>query len=265
MFGAPFDGTQSYRPGARDGPSAVRRALPNIEFYSLELDRDLEDLPIADIGDLDPTLDVDSFLKRVEETVREISSIGKVPAVIGGEHTLTFASYKGFCGAELLVLDAHLDLRDEIYGLRMSHSTFLRRLHEECGSAGVVHIGGRAAVKEEWKYAKDEGLELYDVYSLGDASRRLKRLAESHEDLYVSVDLDVLDPAFAPGVSTPEPGGITSRELFALLSKLEGARVMGYDVVELTPQMDSTGITAVIAAKTTITLASIAHYDKNRL
>lgn len=263
LFGAPFDGTQSYRPGARDGPSAVRMALPNIEFYSL--DRDLEDLPIADIGDLDLTLDMDSFLKRVEGTVQEIRSMDKVPAVIGGEHTLTLASYRQFCGAKLVVLDAHLDLRDELYGLKISHCTFLRRLLEGCGSVDIIHIGGRAAVKEEWEYAKDKGLELYSVYGLGDASRRLKQLAESDENLYVSLDLDVLDPAFAPGVSTPEPGGITSRELFALLSKLEGVRLMGFDVVELTPRLDSSGITAVIAAKTTITLAAIACYDKNCL
>ncbi len=239
------------------GPAALRAALPNLEFYSLELGRSLEELSIEDAGDLEYTTDMPSALRFVGEAVSELKESGKVPAVIGGEHTITLASYGKFCGAKLIVLDAHLDARDELYGLRISHATFLRRLLESC-DADVIHVGGRAFSAEELEFARSRGLEMYGPSELDRALRALSALASAKEEVYVSLDLDVLDPAFAPGVGNPEPGGLTSSELMRLLATLDGSKLVGFDVVELTPPYDPSGITSVLAAKALLMLSYVA-------
>ncbi|WP_174448111.1 agmatinase [Conexivisphaera calida] len=260
MVGVPFDATQSYRPGARQGPSAVRYALPNMEFYSIELGRSLEDLSIGDAGDLEYTSDVVHMLRFVEEAVAELRDSGKSPAVVGGEHTITLASYRPFCGATLVVFDAHLDMRDEIYGLKTSHATFLRRLLESC-SVELLHIGGRAFSDEELEFARSRGLKIYTSQDLDGAREALSGLSRS-DSVYVSLDLDVLDPAFAPGVGNPEPGGLSSSELLQLIASLDGVSLVGFDVVELSPPYDPSGVTSAIAAKALLMLASIA--DRSR-
>ncbi|MGC8969551.1 MAG: agmatinase [Conexivisphaera sp.] len=263
VVGAPFDSTQSYRPGARLGPAAVRAALPNLEFYSVELGRSLEDLPVGDAGDLEYTSDVSRFLKFVEEAVGEIRDSGRVPALVGGEHTVTLGAYRPFCGAKLVVLDAHLDMRDEIYGLRTSHATFMRRLLESC-DAEVLHVGGRAFSDEELSFARSRGVRIYTSYEVGRALEELSRVGESGEDVYVSLDLDAVDPAFAPGVGNPEPAGLTSVELMRLLASLDGSRLLGFDVVELSPPYDPSGVTAALAAKALLVLASVADRGARR-
>jgi len=257
VIGVPFDATQSYRPGARLGPSAVRAALPNMEFYSLELGRSLEGLSIGDAGDLEYTSDTASMLRYVEAAVSELAESGKVPAVVGGEHTITLASYRPFCGATLVVFDAHLDMRDEIYGLRTSHATFLRRLMESC-DMDIVHVGGRAFSSEELDFARSRGVSIYTVYELEDARKVLSGLGRSGTRIYVSLDMDALDPAFAPGVGNPEPGGVGSIDLLRLLASLDGAALAGFDVVELSPPYDQSGATSALAAKALLMLASIA-------
>ncbi len=257
LLGAPFDHTQSFRPGARFGPSALRAALPNLEFYSVELGRPLDDVPLGDAGDLEYTSDILSALKFVEEAVSELKGSGKVPALAGGEHTITLASYRPFCGASLVVFDAHLDMRDELFGLKVSHATFLRRLMESC-DVEVLHVGGRAFSREELEFARSRGVEMYPPHELREAADALSRLSRSGADVYVSLDLDVLDPAFAPGVGNPEPGGLSSSELFRLLASLDGSSLVGFDVVELTPPYDPSGATSAAAAKALLLLSSIA-------
>ncbi|MFP3229247.1 MAG: agmatinase [Nitrososphaeria archaeon] len=257
MVGAPYDSTQSFRPGARLGPSAIRAALPNMEFYSIELGMSLEDLSVGDAGDLEPTSDVLSAVKFVEEAARELAESGRVPAIVGGEHTVTLGAYRPFCGSTLVVLDAHLDMRDEIYGLRTSHATFMRRLLESCG-ARVIHVGGRAFSEEELSFARSHGVSIYTARDLEAAEGALSGLADSGSGVYVSLDLDVADPAFAPGVGNPEPGGMSSSELLRLLAALDGAPIVGFDVVELSPPYDPSGITSALAAKALLLLAAMA-------
>jgi agmatinase len=259
ILGVPFDSTVSYRPGSRFAPLAIREALENIEFYSIELGSDLEDLEFNDLGDLSYTHDVKQMLHMLGRLVNEIKSGGCIPCVLGGEHTLTLASYSVFSNESVLVVfDAHLDLRDELYGLKLSHATFMRRLLENNRPKKVVYIGVRAAVREEWEYAENTNLVVCDVLNTDKASRILRELSSKREKIYVSLDLDVLDPAFAPGVSCPEPGGLTSRELLNLLACLKGARIVGFDVVELSPPYDYSGTTSVLAAKTVVTLSGLA-------
>lgn len=264
MLGVPFDSTVSYRPGARFAPPAIRSALDNIEFYSVELGVSLEDMDLDDAGDVSYTQDLAEVLNETERLVNKIKSGGGVPCVLGGEHTITLASYKPFSNESVLVVfDAHLDLREELYGLRLSHATFMRRLIESHKPREVFYVGVRAAVSEEWEYAYSRSdLNVFKVTETDRVARELSKLGSRGERVYISVDLDVADPAYAPGVSCPEPGGLTSRELLALLASLRGVEVVGFDVVELCPPQDQSNITSVLAAKLVLTLSGLVTVRK---
>jgi agmatinase len=249
LFGVPFDGTSSFRPGARFGPPAFRNTYWMIELYDPILDKDAEEVPMEDLGDLNPSNDVEEMVKAVEKVAREVLGEGNVPAAIGGEHTLTMGMGRALEeDVALMVFDAHLDMRDELYGHRLSHGTFLRRLLEERRFEFVLHVGGRAAAKEEWVKA---GKRAKVIDGFMEQDKRLVKVEEAikgFDRFYVSLDLDVLDPAYAPGVGNPEPGGLSSKELFEILYLLKGKRLVGFDVTELCPPFDS-GVTSSVAAK----------------
>lgn len=253
LFGVPYDGSSSFRPGCRFGPSAFRQTYWNIELYDPVLGMDAEDVAVEDAGDLKVgrAEDVVDIVRKVaEETLRE----GNVPAFIGGEHTLTYGSGLAMPDdAVLIIFDAHLDFRDELYGVKLSHGTFLRRLLED-REVRVVHIGARAASKQEWK---DAGGLMRLLAGHEDWRARLKEELKGVEKVYVSIDLDVLDPAYAPGVGNPEAGGITSRELLQSLYLLKGKKIIGFDVVELSPPYDN-GVTASLACKIFSVLAILS-------
>lgn len=257
VFGVPYDVTTSYRPGCRFGPDAIREAFWKIEVYDPELDVDAEVLPIEDLGNLHPMPSPDIMVDAVAKVTREILEKGKVPAVLGGEHSLTLATFSQMPeDCTLIVFDAHFDLRDELYGWRLSHGTFLRRLTERIGFSRLIHLGARAASKDEWELAKKENIRMLTSKQLLQG-QSIDKLLDGLASIYISVDLDVMDPAYAPGVGTPEPGGISSDQLLGLLRRLKGKKIAGFDIVELDPPYDSSGITSIAAASIFSTLSSL--------
>lgn len=265
IFGVPFDSTVTFRPGARFGPNAIRQAYMNIEIYSSFLDVDLESLSILDLGNLRPTNNVEDMVYSVGKVVTEIVQEGGVFGVLGGEHTLTFGTYLPVLeDTALIIFDAHLDLRDEFAGLKLSHATFLRRLTDRIGGESTIHIGSRAASREEWKSADDIGLSLIPMQTIHDLAKSEKLLLDFLKDFksaYVSIDLDVLDPSFAPGVGNPEPDGLSIHKLLEFLYSLRGKKIAGFDVVELTPLYDN-GTTAILAAKLMNELMGLSYLSK---
>lgn len=264
LVGVPFDSTSSYRPGARFGPDAIRGTFSNIEIYSPELMVDLDRLKVADLGNLKFTNNVEEMLDALGKVVLELVGKGETVGILGGEHTLTFASFQAMPkDTAMIVFDAHFDLRDEYGGMKISHATFLRRLVERVGSEKILHIGGRAACKEEWDSLKE--LKIANVPSsivaLGRTERILKEFLSDKERVYVSIDLDVLDPAYAPAVGNPEPLGLTTHQLLSLLHSIKGKEVVGFDICEYTPIYDY-GITGAVAAKLLADMLSLAYLAK---
>ena len=256
IVGVPFDLTSSYRPGARFAPNAIREASLNLETYSFRSEVDLEDLRIHDMGDLHVSNDVKKTLERVEFTVNSLVKADKLPILIGGEHTLTLGAANGTSEQNLAVVDfdAHLDLRDQYQDLTISHATFLRRLNEGLKPKKIVLIGSRAACKEELTYAEREGIALYSSRRIREegAKETARAISEAISDctaMYLTVDMDVLDPAYAPGVQNPEPDGLTIHTLLDLVSSLTDTRLVCADLVEVTPPYDN-GTTSIQAAKT---------------
>ena len=261
LIGVPFDSTSSYRPGSRFGPDAIRDAFSNIEVYSPELSVDLERLRVDDLGNLKFTSNVEEMLDALGKVVSELVAEGSTVGILGGEHTLTLASFQAMPeDTALLVFDAHFDIREEYGGARVSHATFLRRLIERVGSDRIMHLGGRAACREEWESLEE--LSLANVPSstimLGGAERLVKEFLSDKRRVYVSIDLDVLDPAYAPAVGNPEPLGLTTHQLIRLLHSIRGKEVVGFDICEYTPIYDN-GATGVVAAKLLADMLSLSY------
>ncbi|MDI1495845.1 MAG: Agmatinase [Cenarchaeum symbiont of Oopsacas minuta] len=251
VFGIPFDSTHSYKPGTRFGPDAIRDAFNNIEVFHPELGVDLEDVPIHDLGNIKHTVDVKSMLNMVSKMTSELAQ-KKIPIIIlGGEHSLTYGSYTAFPkGTGYVVFDAHYDLRDGYIGSEFSHASYLRKIIDERGSDDVLHVGARAYAKDELVYLKE--LKLNTVTDkdvrMGLGPKMISDFVSKYDTVYASFDLDVLDPAFAPGVGNPEAVGIFVRELFDMIASLRETQIVGSDIVELNPTYDN-GSTAIIAAK----------------
>jgi agmatinase len=269
IVGAPLDLTTSYRPGSRFGPSAVRRVASSLEFYSLRLGVDVERIPVHDLGDVATTYDVAEAIRRVEKVVSFVAGRGKLPVLLGGEHTVALGALRALRERRpcVLVADAHLDLRSEYMGSKLNHATVLRRVVEEL-ELPLVYVGVRAVSAEELDLARRLGLSVYTSYEVSrkgvgavvESATRDVRSAGC-ELLYVSVDMDVLDPAYAPGVATPEPEGLTTTQLLDILvgTVVEaGIPLAGVDVVEVTPPYDVGEATAAAAAKTVIELVAAA-------
>ncbi len=257
ILGVPFDVTSTYRTGARFGPSAIREASVNIETFSFRSNIDAEDLKLHDMGDLHVLTDTTKTLERLEQVIREIVSVGKVPVTIGGEHTITLGITKGLSpkasNLGVVSFDAHLDLRNEYSGLRLSHTTYMRRINEEVKPVKIVEVGTRAVCREEKTYAEKAGIEFVTTDEIskkgtGQTVLRLKEMLASCRSIYLSVDMDVLDPAYAPAVQNPEPGGLDFQGLFDITCKLCDQRVIGFDVLEVAPHYDQ-GISSIAAAK----------------
>ncbi|MEK0325522.1 MAG: agmatinase [Nitrosopumilus sp.] len=258
ILGVPFDFTSSFRPGSRFGPNSLRTAFMNIEIYSHTLNIDLEKLSYLDLGNLQ-TADVMLMVKRVEEVVKEIVPAHKM-AIMGGEHSITYGAFRAMPEeTSLLIFDAHFDLRDELLDLKFSHATYLRRLLEVRKPKNVMVVGVRAGIQEEWEQAAKEGIQtitMDDIMNKSDGSR-LEDFVGKSEKLYVSIDLDVLDPATAPGVGNPEPNGLSSKLLLAYMYTMREADILGFDIVELCPPYDN-GSTATLAAKLMAEMLCIA-------
>ena len=251
LYGVPFDSTHSYRPGTRFGPDAIRESFNNIEIFMPQFSVDLEEINIEDLGNAKHTVSPKEMIDMVSKVTGELLKKEKPLIILGGEHLITLGSYPSFPKETgFIVFDAHYDLRDQYADTKLSHAAYLRRIIEKQGSEKIIHVGARAYVKEELTFKEENKIKTisdWDVRS-GNAPKLIKDAVSVFDNLYVSIDLDVLDPAFAPGVGNPEAVGITSRELYEMICSLEGHKIAGFDIVELCPTFDN-GATAAIAAR----------------
>ena len=245
MLGLPFDGTVSYRSGSRFAPEQIRLASWGLEDYSPRFDRHLEDVNFHDAGDLEfPLGNTYKSLDLIEKNVEEIYRDGKRVFAIGGEHLVTLPEikavskfYKDFA---VVHFDAHTDLREEYLGEEMSHSAVIRKVTKIVGAENIKQIGIRSGMKEEWEFMKEHNT-LISKYSELDVFKDKK--------IFVTVDLDVLDPSVLPGTGTPESGGMQFNELIGWFEYLKNFDIIGADVVELAPDYDASGVSTAVATK----------------
>lgn len=259
VFGIPFDSTHSYKPGCRFGPDVIRDAFNNIEIFHPELQVDLETANIEDLGNTKHTVVASEMLDMVRKITRELVEKNRQLFILGGEHLITYGTYLSFPKETgYVVFDAHYDLRDEYADIKLSHASYLRRIVEDKGADNILHVGARAFVKEELEFLKENKIKTISDKEIrqGKSIQILKDHISSFDKIYTSFDLDVLDPAFSPGVGNPEAVGITSRELFDMIYSLENKKVTGIDIVELNPTYDN-GSTASLAAKIMSTLIAM--------
>jgi agmatinase len=249
IFGAPLDLTESFRRGARHGPTAVRYMSDSLESYSPVLDRDLEDLSVLDLGDLSFTHDVEVAVAHISDAMAYAARVGKIGIMLGGEHTGSLGGFRGvkqvYPDAVIIQADAHLDMRPDYEGQPLTHATWLHHAGLQFGFGSIHQVGLRSGDRAEWRIAREKtAWSSTDLHLPLEVRERIGR-----RPVYVSIDIDVLDPAHAPGTGCPEPGGVTFRELAQFLYGLEGLRVVGLDVMEVSPDLDPANITAAAAAK----------------
>jgi len=253
LYGAPFDGTTSYRPGTRFGSRAIRGESYGIETYSPYQDRDLSDFAIMDGGDIElPIGDVRATLAAIQERAAMILSDGKLPFLLGGEHLVTLPAvvaaaekYPELCVAHF---DAHADLREDYLGVKLSHACVMRRIWEVLGDGRIYQFGIRSGDKAEFQFAAGHvAMRRFDFEWLDVTLEALKG-----KPVYLTIDLDVMDPSVFPGTGTPEPGGVGFLELMrAAVSVAKCANVVGCDLVELSPALDPSGASTACACKLT--------------
>jgi agmatinase len=237
---APFDQTTSYLPGTRFGPRAILEASRQVEFYDEELDREPHSIGVATLAEIeiDPA-DVEAGLNRLESTIGDVAAKGLVPLTLGGEHTLTYAPVAAlrerYPGLGVLQLDAHLDLRDSYQGTKLSHASVMRRIREL--GIPTVAVGIRSVSREEADYVHAEKAPVHLAREIRARGLHVDEIVDSLPNpIYITIDLDAFDPAYVPGVGTPEPGGLTWDEGLRLLrAAFERRQVVGCDIVELCP------------------------------
>ncbi|UOD34254.1 agmatinase [Deferribacteraceae bacterium V6Fe1] len=245
IIGLPYDGTSSYRPGSRFAPNAIREASYGLETYSPVFDADLEEnLSICDTGDIElPFGDVKRTLSMIYETTKSLSD--KKVFAIGGEHLVTLPVFQAlkerFPELYVIHFDAHADLRDNYLGDTLSHATVIRRISDMAGFDKIFQYGIRSGTKEEYQLIKKHNI-------LNRPIDEVKKII-GNSPVYLTVDLDVLDPSIFPGTGTPEPGGYTYLQLLESLRNLCGMNIIGCDVVELSPHYDTSGVSTIVAAK----------------
>jgi agmatinase len=267
IFGVPYDSSSTYRSGARFAPLAIREASLNIETYSFRAGIDIEDSKFHDLGDVHVAADVDETLRRVELVTKDILGSDKMAVAIGGEHTITLGVMRGVArNAAVVSFDAHLDMRNEYMGRSLCHATFMRRLDEQVKPAKILEIGTRAVCKEELDYAKKAGIEFLTVQQIRKAgikniAREIHDFLSDSERTYLTIDMDVLDPAFAPAVQNPEPEGLHMDVFLDILCEVCDRRIVAFDLVEVAPHYDQ-GITAIQAAR--IMFEVLCHIEKAR-
>ena len=254
LFGVPYDGTTSFRPGTRFGPAAIRDVSNGLETYCPQLDRDLEDLAFADLGAVDiPFGAPEPVLEAVRESTEAVLNLGLRPLMLGGEHSITAGAVAAVAAQHpdlvLVQLDAHADLRDSWLGSRHSHACAMRRCLEVLPSQQLFQLSIRSGTRVEFEELHNSGRLMADVQTLAAALQPLQG-----RPLYLTVDLDWFDPAVLPGTGTPEPGGYLWADFAALVNVLRQHQLVAADVVELAPHLDPSGVSSVLAAKVTRSL-----------
>lgn len=252
LFGAPFDSTTSYRPGARFGSSAIRHESFGLETYSPYQDEDLTDYSVFDSGDLELCFgSAEAALQDIQERTEEILKDDKLPLMLGGEHLVTLgavqAVLKKWPDLHIIHFDAHADLRDDYLGAKLSHACVLRRCHDRIGDGRIHQFCIRSGEREEFAFASQHT----DMHKFGFAGLEAltEQLKEKNIPVYFTIDLDCLDPSIFPGTGTPEAGGVTFLELLHAIEKVAKTRIVGADVNELAPMLDTSGASTAVACK----------------
>ena len=251
LLGVPMDYTVSFRPGSRFAARRIREVSYNLEEYSFYCHKDLNDCNFYDAGDLAlPFGNVERSLDIIHKSVSQIAKDKKIPFVIGGDHLISYASIKGVMDTypDLTVLhfDAHADLREDYAGESQSHATVIGKVVRDLQVKNVYQFGIRSGTKDEWEFAK-ENTKLFPFEVKGPLEKVLDEL--KGKPVYITLDIDVVDPAFAPGTGTPEAGGISSKELLECIKLMADLNVVGFDIIEVAPAYDVSDITSVLAAK----------------
>lgn len=252
LFGVPFDGTTSFRPGTRFAGQTIRPDSYGLETYSPYLSKDLEDYSIFDGGDLDlPFGNTERVLQQISNYSKEVLNEKKKFLMIGGEHLISLpairAAYEKYPDLHVIHLDAHTDLRDDYLGEKLSHATVIRRCHEFLGDGRIFQFGIRSGTKEEFDWAAEH--TYMERFSLDTLKEKVAALRDV--PVYITIDFDVLDPGTFPGTGTPEPGGISYRELLAAIQTFQGLKhIISADLVEFSPPYDTTGASTAVACKT---------------
>lgn len=250
VYGAPFDGTTSFRPGTRFAPEHMRSESWGLETYSPYLDLDLEDYRVADGGDLDlPPGDVGLSIAAIEHHAGTLLAAEVVPLMLGGEHSLTLGQARAVIGkypdVHLVHFDAHTDLREDYYGQPLSHASVIRRIADLMPPARMHSFGIRSGLKEEFAFAK-ANMDFHP-FSLDGVPTTLEAIGEA--PIYLTIDLDVLDPSVFPGTGTPEPGGVSFLDVMQAIHRFRGKRVVAADLMELSPPLDASGASTAVACK----------------
>lgn len=250
VFGIPYDGTVSYRPGTRFGPMDIRENIDGIETYSPYMDDDMTNYNICDMGDLElPFGNREKVLDIIKEETKIILKDGKIPLGLGGEHLVSFpiveALSEKYKNLAIIHFDAHADLRDDYLGEKLSHATVIRRIYDILGDKSIFQFGIRSGTKEEFEFAKDHCKT--EKFSSQTFSEVVDDLGD--RPIYLTIDLDVLDPSIFPGTGTPEPGGLTFNELSKCIKAASKLNIVGCDIVELSPKLDSSGVSTITACK----------------
>ncbi len=253
ICGVPFDGTSCFRRGSRYAPGAMRDNSYNFETYSRLFDIDLCDAGIHDAGNLEVADNIDTTLDMISVHAARFVADGKIPVMLGGEHSLTLpfveACKEKYGDLGFVVLDAHMDMRQEYEGEVNSHACISRHVFEKV-TRKYASVGIRSGTREEYEYAREKGLKVFsaeDVLSMG-----MEEVVHGIRDhiegpVYLSIDMDAIDPAYAPALGTPEPYGLTPRDVRTVISCL-APDIVGFDLVEIAPAYDSGG-TALLGAK----------------
>ena len=250
IFGAPYDSTTSNRPGTRFAPKAIRNDSFGLETYSPYQDKDLTEVKIFDSGDLELSFGrVDLALQDIEDHASEILAAGKRPLMIGGEHLVTLGQFRAvaekYPDVCVIQLDAHTDLRQEYLGAELSHATIIRRIWDIVGDGRIYQFGIRSGERAEFEFAKEHtNLTKFNLNGLTQAIEALK-----DKPVYLTIDLDVLDPSSFPGTGTPEAGGISFVTLLQAIIDIAQLNVVAIDVNELSPHYDLSGSSTALATK----------------
>ena len=251
LMGIPYDGTVSYRPGTRFAPSAVRENSYGLETYSPYFDRDLNEYKLFDMGDIDlPFGNTERILNIIKENAKKAVFDNKILFSVGGEHLVTYPLVEAYYEKykdDLVILhfDAHTDLRDDYMGEKLSHASVIKRIYDMVGQDKIYQFCVRSGEKEEFNFhTKGIFQEKFTFTKLEEIVEKIKG-----RPVYVTIDLDVLDPSVFPGTGTPEAGGINFHEMLDLIKILKNAKIVGADVVELSPHYDQSGISTAAACK----------------
>lgn len=254
VYGVGFDGTTSNRPGTRFASSAMRGEFYGLETYSPILNLDLEDYKICDLGDLELSIgNTERVLDEIYQGTKQIVQDNKFPMMIGGEHLVTLPAFKAvyekYKDIYVLHFDAHTDLREEYNNNKNSHATVIKRIWDILGDDKIFQFGIRSGTKEEFDFALNKNHTYMEVGGITTFEEILDKL--NNKNVYLTIDLDILDPSIFPGTGTPEPGGITYKELEKVFSiiKKSSINLVGCDIVELSPDYDNTNVSTITACK----------------